>query len=281
MVFKKGQRAWNKGRSADPDSPNYDSRVAKYVRAHVGKPSGALGKTWKWSDESRARQSERMTGKTPWNKDKTKETHPSLKQLGETLSERIRNSPLLLDSRSRAGRMNKGREPWNKDLTKETDERVAKYAKTLQIQWAGLSDEERAKRIGAIMKALLEYPNNEEKRLQRVLKPYGYLFNFGEFVLGGYSNIYNRTRSVYPDLYHPNIPVVIQNDGWLGHDPKSWLTPDNVGELDDERDEICCENDYAVIRVTPKDHKNSDELLLELIRDRLNVFGYSLKNNKK
>ena len=132
MVFKKGGIPWNKGRSADPDSPNYDPRVAKYVNTHIGKPSGALGKPWKWSDESRERQSEQMKGRTAWNKGLTKETDLRVMKSAKTLSKTINNNPQLLKVRSDNGRMNRGQKAWNTGLTKETDPRVAKYANKLE-----------------------------------------------------------------------------------------------------------------------------------------------------
>jgi len=131
MVFKKGEIPWNKGLSADPDNPNYDQRVAKYVNVHIGKPSGALGKTWKWSDESRLKQSEIMSNKVPWNKGLTKETDPRVAKSADTLSKRITSDPQLLETLRKNGKANKGREPWNKNLTKETDPRVTKYANSL------------------------------------------------------------------------------------------------------------------------------------------------------
>ena len=38
MVFKKGHHTWNKGKSSDPDNPNFDPRVAKYAEAQRGVP---------------------------------------------------------------------------------------------------------------------------------------------------------------------------------------------------------------------------------------------------
>jgi len=131
MVFKKGDTPWNKDRSADPNSPNYDLRVAKYVNTHIGKPSGTLGKTWEWSDESRKTQSERMMGNTPWNKGLAKETDSRMKKSAETLSRTINSDPQLLEIRSNNGKTNVGRKPWNEGLTKENDSRIVKYASKL------------------------------------------------------------------------------------------------------------------------------------------------------
>lgn len=108
---RKGQASWNKGhtKKTDPRLAEYgkkisktrrekkirpwninktketDPRVAKYVAAHVGKPSGSLGKTWTWSEESRSNASKRTMGRPSWNKDFTKYTHPSLMKTSNTL----------------------------------------------------------------------------------------------------------------------------------------------------------------------------------------------------
>ena len=76
--YNTGRKVWNKGLTKE------DPRVAKYVSAHIGKPSGMLGKkaphTSKnnkirntnnnpmWKKEARDKVSKANKGKTPWNK---------------------------------------------------------------------------------------------------------------------------------------------------------------------------------------------------------------------
>jgi len=75
-VFKKGGAPWNKGKSADPDSPNYDPRVAKY------------GKSQSKTKLELFDKGELII----WSKGHTKDSHPSLKSTSDKLTGRI--SPL-------------------------------------------------------------------------------------------------------------------------------------------------------------------------------------------
>lgn len=345
MVFKKGEAPWNKGKTKETDPciakyGNVQSKTKKKLFSEgilviwskgqtkethpsvksisdslTGRSPGTLGKTWKWPHESRAKQSERMLGNTPWNKGRSadpdspnydprvalngrntlktnKQRHPNLwKRIGrnggiaswanltpEQRSERNKEVSLSRSKEVRRETGIKNIKSAHKQLRslspKERSDRASRAA------MSGTYEERssRASKAGVASIQSIKSPNHEEKRLEKILAPYGFIRNVKQLVLHGWSNIFNRTRRIVPDFLCPNIPVVIQNDGWLGHNPNSPIVSKNVLELDNERDEICRGNGYDVISVTPSDHKYSDEQLLELIRDRLNVFGYSLRN---
>jgi len=101
--FAEGElRPWNKGLSADPNSSNYDPRLAER--------SKKASKTMK---EKFARGELQ-----PWNKGLRKEFSPKMREFAEKIKRKFATGELYA---------------WNKGLTKETDPRVAKISEKLRL----------------------------------------------------------------------------------------------------------------------------------------------------
>ncbi len=277
MVFKRGDTPWNKGLTKETDP-----RVARYVKTHVGKPSGALGKTWKWSDESRARLSKRVMGRPSWNKGFTKETDLRLAKSADTLSKRINSDPRLLKIRSENGRANKGRKAWNKGLTKETDPRVAKYAnkltgkpKTASAREAysrsklRQSPEERSRisRIAGLASAAKLTPKERSQRgLNAFLKMRKNNTSI-ELKLQEQldsRNIQYKTQEKLLGITAADI--FIQPDICIFADGDYWHTRPGKQEKDDEINKTLIENGYKVLRFWGSEIRDDlDKCILKIL----------------
>lgn len=169
-----------------------------------------------------------------------------------------------------------GIEPWNKGETKETDPRLVKLGENSGASRKGRSrayvhTEEKWSEIGrmgymASRGKTKQTPNNQELRLEKILKPHGFILNRNhKFTIEGQSTILGRERSVAPDLYHRELPILVESDGYLGHNPKSPYFKPNKKELDEERNEIYYDNGYKLIIVSETDHELTDEEILEKV----------------
>ncbi len=282
MVFKKGHKTWNYGLSADPNNPNYDERVAKYVKAHTGK-RGALRKTWKWTDEARARHSKRMI-----------EVHKDINNYKEKvrwsdearlkLSNKIRGDPYLLAIRSEAGKLNKGRIPWNKNLKKETDPRVAKYANTMKgmpkseehrnsLREAKLaqSPEERS-RIARIAGTVSMAKLTPEERSKKALKGFLSIPKFNttiELMLQESLNTHGIEYTTQVSILDITaVDIFINPNICLFADGNYWHSLPGKQEKDETLNKILIENGYKVFRFWGSEiRKNADQCIEKVIKE--------------
>lgn len=98
MPFKKGNKPWNKGKSANPDDPNYDPRVAINIK----------------------RKMETMSKRppiVPWIKGRTKETDPIVAEMGRKGAQTRKERGVKPWNTGLKGMQ----EPWNKGLSGNPD----------------------------------------------------------------------------------------------------------------------------------------------------------------
>lgn len=139
--------------------------------------------------------------------------------------------------------------------------------------WSEYTLEERVARIKRASKK--QSPNNEEIRLGEVLSEIGYVFN-RRLLCSGRSNITGKIRCIIPDFVSKEHPMyIVQYDGWLGHNPNSPRTRDDQAEWDNERDEICSDSGYTVIRIHPEDlrkgSKHIKDMMEEIVCQSINM----------
>lgn len=154
-----------------------------------------------------------------------------------------------------------------------SDEARRNMGAAQQRIWSEYTSEERVIRIRKI--SVRQSPNNEEIRLGEILLELGYVFN-RRLLCSGHSSIAGRMRSIIPDFVSKEHPMyIVQYDGWLGHSPDSHRTRDDQAEWDNERDEICSDNGYTVIRVYPEDlrkgGKHIKDMMEEIICQSINM----------
>jgi len=275
--------AWNKGLSADPNSPNYDPRVAKYVNTHIGKPSGSLGKTWTWSNESRINQSKRTMGQPSWNKGLNKETDTRLVKQASTLSSTIRSSPTLLKVRSKNGKNNKGKPNWISNLTKEIDPRVAKisislkgkpktpeHRKALSINKMSLSPEKRrraASIAGTVSMAKLTPEERSKKALNAFLRVPKVDTSI-ELILQKQLNKHNILFTTQkPLLGITAVDIFILPNICIYADGDYWHTLPGVLKKDSTINKTLIENGYSVLRFWGSEIRNNPEICISKILD--------------
>jgi len=258
------------------DIPTYSKRYAK----HIG---------GRRSPKTRKKMSISRMGKEPWNKGKkgvqvgwnkglTKETDPRMMRVSVSVSNTLLRK---YDSGEIVS--------WNKGLTKENDERVRRigeleagennpmYGKhhsertkerlrEAQIIFLGsLSDEEQVERLRNSFFKCSQKPNVSEAQLIPILEPLGF-----EYTGADYSDTGQR-----PDFSHIVHPLLLEYDGEGGHDPKVPWVPDNIAELDDQRDEVYRGAGYRVLRLLPEDLGKGREFVQQKVKDWMVLLGYS------
>lgn len=205
---------------------------------------------------------------TPEERKKRTKKLRGLKRTVET-RERIRlatlGHPVSEETREKLSAALKGYIP--------SDEARRNMGAAQQRIWSEYTSEERVIRIRKI--SVRQSPNNEEIRLGEILLELGYVFN-RRLLCSGHSSITGRMRSIIPDFVSKEHPMyIVQYDGWLGHSPDSHRTRDDQAEWDNERDEICSDNGYTVIRVYPEDlrkgGKHIKDMMEEIICQSINM----------
>lgn len=159
-----------------------------------------------------------------------------------------------------------GQGAWNKDLTKENDPRVAQYGKNLSKTWEQFTPEEKERRLYNSLYKSFKRPNTSESKLIPMLEPLGF----------GYAgnNPPNETGHK-PDFTHYKHPLIIEFDGSGGHDPKMPWIPDNVSELDDQRDADYRTKGYEVLRLLPEDLKEGTLFIQNKVTKWMNQSNYT------
>jgi len=122
--------------------------------------------------------------------------------------------------------------------------------------WRDYSLEERENRLrGGAFKALTQssrHPNTSETRLIPILGSVGFQYVGSLTVLVGGHN---------PDFIRSSDSLIIEYDGWAGHNPGSRFTPDTWEQClanDDKRDADYRSAGYDVLRILPE-HLNKGE----------------------
>jgi len=153
---------------------------------------------------------------------------------------------------------NKGRK-----LTKKQKENV-RIAKIKYIN--SLSDSERIELFSkTIFKGRL-HPNTSEKKLIPILEPLGFRYvGNGTIVIGGHT----------PDFVHHTHSLIIEFDGWLGHNLASPYTTEDQPEKDDQRDADYRASGKVILRVFPEDLKEGVLFIQNKVTEWMNQLGYT------
>ena len=215
-------------------------------------------------------RSEILTGnKNPiYGKHHTEETKQKIDDgnRGKTISieTRMKNSRAQTGMKRPKGtgekirKANKGR-----TLTKEQKENV-RIAKIKFLN--SLSDSEKAELFSKTIFKGRSYPNISEKKLIPMLEPLGFRYvGKGTVVINGHN----------PDFVHHTYPLIIEFDGWLGHNLASPYTTENQVEKDNQRDADYQALGKEILRILPEDLKKGILFVQNKVTEWMNLMGYT------
>lgn len=222
------------------------------------------------SDKYRVFRSEILMGdKNPmYGKHHSEETRKKIgdKNRGKIISveTRMKNSRAHTGMKRREGtgerisKANKGRE-FTKKHRKNMSIGKRKYIDSL-------SDSERVELFSkTIFKARL-HPNASEKKLIPILDPLGFRYVGDRTMFVGKRN---------PDFVHHTYPLIIEFDGWLGHDSASPYSTEDQPEKDDQRDADYRASGKVVLRVFPEDLKEGVLFVQNKVMGWMNQLSYA------
>ncbi len=241
-----GREPWNRRKTNDQSSPNYDPRIP-----------------------------------IAWNKNLTKETDPRVAETSKTLKDRPQ--PLGQIARMRETKLRKFASgeivAWNKGLKtgplseehlqklglarigrEFTESTRQKIGKKVKAHWESLThDEQRNYLNNSLFKAKTK-PNGEELRLIPILSTMGFSYNTIAIV--------GPRR---PDFIHCDGMHLIEYDGAGGHDPRVPQVPENKPELDDLRDQEYKAAGKKILRLLPEDLRLGEEHTTQKVKKWMNL----------
>lgn len=234
-----GRVPWNKDKTNDPNSPNYDLRI-----------------------------------KASWNKDLTKETDPRVANTSKSLKGRPQPPRQVAKMRDTKLQMFESGElvVWNKGLktgplseehiqalrlshmghevTKNTRKKIGQRNKAY---WESLSPEEQKDYLNNSFFKSRKKPNNEENLLIPILSQLGFTYNTVAIV-----------GPLRPDFVNLDKKYIIEYDGHGGHG----ITSPHYNPLrDDHRDQLYCNANFIVMRLYPEDLKLGEQHIVKIVKE--------------
>lgn len=153
---------------------------------------------------------------------------------------------------------NRVSESWAKMSQKDRENRCNKISESNKAFWNSLSPEEKEDSLRNSLYKSSRRPNISEGKLIPILEPLGFMYNGnGPKQIAGYS----------PDFVHIGLPLLIEYDGFGGHNPNIPWIPVNQAELDDYRDDSYRKKGYEVLRLYSEDLKLCEEHIQKKIRE--------------
>ncbi len=187
-----------------------------------------------------------QNGHLPWTTGLTKETDERVAKLARSIKKTYEE----------------GRKGWNEGLTKDTDPRLRRISESKKKNWASLSPEKRIEYHKSHLGKASRHPNKPERKLIEYLEPLGFQYNRTPIV-GDY-NIH------IPDFIHNTLNLIIEFDGFGGHNSKSMFTSNNQVEIDEKdhlRDETYKEAGYRILRILPEHLEKGKGFIQEMVKE--------------
>jgi very-short-patch-repair endonuclease len=265
--FKKGQTAWNKGLSADPNSPKYDARVAKYGRgaslSKKGRPSPFKGKTKE--NDLRAQKISKTHKRRPSKlrgiprpddvKQKIRNSHLGKKHSAE---HRLANSAARKKWYLTHDHVNKGKtmtDSQKMKIKQTRNERIKMGAIKSTLGYKHTKESKIIMKEKAITRKG-KYPKTNtsiEITLQNMLKENNIQFKIDEPIL-------NIAR---PDIFIPPILCIFA-------DGEYWHNYPEGRETDRRQTKILEENGFVVLRFWGREIHGHPKECLQKILDEIN-----------
>ena len=180
---------------------------------------------------------------------------------GETVSQEIRNKISLsklgktyeeIYGPEMAKKMRRNRSETSVGRTK-SKKTIEKQKNTWRKWWRGLSPEEQRERLMKSVFKANASPNTGESKLLEIIEPLGFTYNGkGPMVIGGKT----------PDFVNEELGVVVEYDGFLGHNSESPyidLKQEEIDKRDMERNDIYRENGWKVVII--REDMDNDEIV--------------------
>lgn len=150
---------------------------------------------------------------------------------------------------------------------KDPDSVRKKLSVSVSQYYQNLDPDEQAEYLRRTLFSASKKPNASEARLIPILEPLGFSY------IGKGSRVVSGRN---PDFIHIKYSLIIEFDGWLGHNPGSRWTPDTWEEClikDDRRDADYRKAGYDVLRLLPEDLEEGSSHIIEKVSVWITVLG--------
>ena len=212
------------------------------------------------SEEFRKKTSERM--KKQWRDGKMKNVSSpmSRKRRSENISNywktHTRTHPLKGIPRSEETKK-KMSESHRRGLASPNSKRRERHSIARKRMWENLTDEEKTQWMRKVRLSANKKPNGQEAFILQYILCYGFKYN-DWLILED-----KETKKRYiPDFVHDTHPLIIEFDGFLGHNIKSpYVSEDDVGK-EEIRNRVYREHGYSVFCIS--ENPSIDKYIMDL-----------------
>lgn len=200
---------------------------------------------------------ETYSGREPWNKNLTKETNESLRQMGQSISKRNTGNPKIMGTSNPAKRM----EVRQKISKTRIDRGLAKGHNN--PMFGKTHTEEALRKI--FDKRSMTKP---EQKLRDILEELQITYKSQFFIK-------DNTRTFSYDFYLPEHHTIIEVDGdyWHGGPGVSeyWHGVETTKESDNLKDSVAQERGYTVIRLWESQLNTDKKLIIDILQSVLHT----------